>query len=121
MPTYCFTTADGTVTVERRFRMRSIPQSVGIGYGRTAFRDIRAEHCGFVNTPGNYPMESDAAGVGASQVKEAEAHSRAIGISTHFTSDGAAIFTSSMHRKRYCEAVGLFDRNGGYGEPQRSR
>jgi hypothetical protein len=64
---------------------------------------------------------SDAAGVAPSQVKEATDHSRKIGIPTEFTPDGQAIFTSRSHRKRYLEAVGLFDRNGGYGDPQRQK
>ena len=35
------------------------------------------------------------------------------------TRDGRAIFNSRAHRKRYCESIGMFDRNGGYGDPQR--
>ncbi|OHB56127.1 MAG: hypothetical protein A2Y07_01250 [Planctomycetes bacterium GWF2_50_10] len=86
------------------------------GYGK---RDFKAEHGGFVNTPGAWPMYSDAAGVGEHQIPEAVEHARAIGIPTDFTSDGQAIFTSRAHRKRYCEAIGLFDRSGGYSDPQR--
>jgi len=66
-----------------------------------------------------FPMLSDAAGVAPHQAKEAEEHSRRIGIPTEFTRDGRARFTDARHRKRYCEAVGLYDRNGGYSDPQR--
>lgn len=87
--------------------------------GRIVTRDLRAEHGGFKNTSGNWPMKSDAAGVAADQVDEARAHSESIGIPTDFTPDGRAIFRSRQHRKRYCEAIGLYDRNGGPGDPQR--
>ena len=65
-------------------------------------------------------MESDAAGVDVTQVNEAMAHSRSIGVPTDFNKEtGAAIFTSKKHRKQYCEAIGLYDRNGGYSDPSR--
>ncbi len=87
-----------------------------IGDHVLARRDFRAE---LVNTrpAANYPMESDAAGVHPDQRVEAEAHSRSIGIPTHFTEDGAAVFTDPKHRKRYCEAIGMYDRNAGPGDP----
>jgi len=62
-------------------------------------------------------MKSDAVGVAAHQVKEAEEHSQKIGIPTHFTKDGRAILESPEHRKAYCEAIGMFDRNAGYNDP----
>ena len=80
-------------------------------------RDFQAEHKGTRHAPGNWPMESDAAGVAASQVKEATEHANSIGIPTNFTEEGSAIFTSAQHRKDYCRAIGMHDRNGGYGDP----
>jgi hypothetical protein len=82
-------------------------------------RDLLAEQGGVVHRCGCWPMYSDAAGVAEHQVPEAMAHSRRIGIPTDFTQDGRAIFTSREHRKKYCEAIGLYDRNGGYSDPQR--
>lgn len=80
-------------------------------------RDYQAEQ-GVRHCAGNWPMESDAAGVGVSQVTEAMAHSRSIGVPTDFNpKTGAAIFTSARHRKKYCEARGLRDRNAGYSDP----
>ena len=65
-------------------------------------------------------MESDAAGVGVNQVERAQEHSVEIGVPTEFNPrTGAAIFRSRGHRKAYCEKVGLFDRDGGYGDPQK--
>ena len=66
-----------------------------------------------------WPVISAAAGVLPSQIDEAQAHSRQIGIPTDFTPDGDVVFTDAAHRKRYCQAIGLYDRNGGYGDPQR--
>ncbi len=83
------------------------------------FRDYHAEHCDEPDTAGNYPMESDAAGVAASQVDEASAHADSIGVPTEFTKEGSAVFRSKKHRKDYCEAIGLYDKNGGYSDPQR--
>jgi len=65
-------------------------------------------------------MESDAVGVNPTQRIEAMAHAKKIGVPTEFNNEGQAVFTSRMHRKKYCEAIGYFDRNGGYSDPQRS-
>ncbi len=86
-----------------------------------AARDYAAEHGGFKHAPGNWPMKSDAAGVHPDQAAEAQAHAESIGIPTQFIKDGRAVFTDAGHRKKYCEAVGLYDRNGGYSDPQRQR
>ena len=96
--------------------MSNIPKQITLG-GKFFSRDLRSEHCSTKDTPGNWPMKSDAAGVGAHQVKEAYDHSVKVGIPTEFTNDGRAIFTSRSHRKSYCQAIGLHDRNGGYGDP----
>jgi len=54
--------------------------------GANSSRDLKAEHCGVKNCAGNWPMESDAAGVDVSQVAEATAHAKAIGVPTEFNS-----------------------------------
>ena len=89
--------------------------------GQKMFRDVIGEQRGVASLPGTWPMYSDAAGVAPKQVQEARAHSVRIGIPTDFTSDGRAVFTSRLHRKRYCEAVGLYDRNAGFSDPKRMR
>ena len=81
----------------------------------------RARRVGKMNHNANgraWPIYSNAAGVAESQVAEAIEHSRQIGEYTEFTPDGDAVFTDAGHRKRYCEKIGLYDRNGGYGCPQ---
>ena len=125
MPTYCFTRADNRQTVEIQMTAAELAKRqskegwIKLEDGTLAFRNLRAEHVNTSHAAGNWPMKSDAAGVAASQVKDAIEHSKKIGIPTDFTPDGRAIFTSAKHRKRYCEAVGLYDRNGGYSDPQR--
>lgn len=67
-----------------------------------------------------YPMYSDAAGVNPDQIEEQMEMDRQLGVPTEYTEDGLAIFTDPLHRKRYCEAYGLYDRNcfGGGLDPQ---
>jgi hypothetical protein len=115
MPYYCFTD-DQDNTISRFYRMGKAPKQVKLG-GVVFKRNIRAEHAGTKHTPGNWPLKSDAAGVHPNQIKEAHAHSVKIGIPTQFTPDGRAIFTGRKHRKDYCRAIGLHDRNGGFGDP----
>jgi hypothetical protein len=66
-----------------------------------------------------WPMESNAAGVAVSQISEAVDHAKSVGCPTEYSPRGNPIFTSRRHRKEFCEKHGLFDRNGGYGDPQR--
>ena len=71
----------------------------------------------YVSPSSCWPMTSWAAGVHPAQVDEVRRQSVDLGVPTDFTPDGDAIFTSRRHRKKYCEAVGLFDRNAGDGDP----
>ena len=115
MPRYCFTDDQGN-TLCRFYPMAKIPKQFTLG--KTVFkRDIRSEHAGTIQTPGNWPMKSDAAGVHPDQIQEAYRHSVTAGIPTEFTPDGRAIFTGRKHRRDYCRAIGLHDRNGGYLDP----
>lgn len=118
MAVFCYTTEDGE-TVERFFpAFKKVPGSVTLDDGREAVRDIAATHRDSRHKPNaNWPMCSDAAGVAPEQVGEAMAHADSIGIPTRFLSDGRAVFESRKHRKDYCRAIGLHDRNGGYGDP----
>jgi hypothetical protein len=118
MPYYCYSPEGGGYTVERFYPMGNAPKSIEIE-GVRLFRDIAAEHRATIHAPRIWPMKSDAAGVHPDQAAEAEAHSRELGVPTEFNSEGQAVFTSARHRKRYCEAVGLYDRNGGPTDPRR--
>ena len=79
-------------------------------------RDFRAEH-GKQLHGDIWPMASVAAGVSPEEVPEMMKYDREKGIPTEYTNDGDPVFTSREHRKRYCEAHELFDRNAGYGDP----
>lgn len=118
MPEYCYfcfgcgTRRNKILPVSRaKYRPRCCGQRMD--------RDFVAEHGRTAHAPGNWPMLSDAAGVHPAQIKEAYAASVKAGVPTGFTPDGRAIFSSAGHRKRYCEANGLYDRNGGFSDPQR--
>ena len=115
MPRYCFTDRQGN-TICRFYLMTKVPKQFTLA-GTVFKRNICAEHANTKHTPGNWPMKSDAAGVHPDQIKEAHQHSIKIGIPTEFTPDGRAVFTGRKHRKDYCRAIGLHDRNGGYGDP----
>jgi putative FmdB family regulatory protein len=64
------------------------------------------------------PMVSTAAGVHPSQIKEAEAQLAASGVSPEgaFNKDGDMVFYSRSDRKRKLAAIGMHDRDGGYGD-----
>lgn len=118
MAAYCYTTKDGTQTVERHFPMGKAQRSVRLASGKRAYRDYRAEQAGGSTvTEKGYPMESDAMGVFPRQIKAAGEAALKAGVPTQFTKDGAAILTSKQHRRRFARSIGFHDRNAGYGDP----
>ncbi|MEW6439250.1 MAG: hypothetical protein AB1508_19030 [Pseudomonadota bacterium] len=120
MPEYCFTCRNCRTTfsrmlpVERRRRAPHCPHCRG-----PTQRDLRAEHGKFRATPGNWPMVSAFAGIHPDQIEQFREFDRRHGVPTDYTPDGDVVFESRSHRKRYCELHGLYDRNGGYGDPQK--
>lgn len=120
MPIYAFKCEScGQYTEEHRC-MADSSKPKKCDCGQPMDRDIPSEMGQYRQTPGNWPMASDAAGVNPDQAQEAMAHAASIGIPTQFDNEGRAIFNNARHRKAYCEAIGLYDRNGGYSDPQRS-
>lgn len=71
--------------------------------------------------PGStYPMKSAATGVEVHQIPEAMAHDRENGLKVDYDpKTGDAIYTSRGQRKKHVESLGMYDRNGGYSDPQR--
>lgn len=65
-----------------------------------------------------WPIYSDALGVNPDQIPEAQATLAKHGVQAQYTPDGRAIVNDARHRRDWCRAVGLFDRNGGYSDPQ---
>jgi hypothetical protein len=115
VPTYCYTSEDGTVTEERTFSIGKAPRVVRGADGRLLVRDYKAEHPK-QRYGDTYPLVSEALGVAESQAKQAEAHSRKIGVPTHFDERGRAIFRSRKHRNDYIKKMKFRDRDAGYGD-----
>ncbi len=122
MPIYSYRDADGRIH-ERVYPLGKAPRRIGLKGGGFAKRDIPAD---FRLRPPQastgdqaWPIHSDAVGVLPSQREEAIAEAARVGVPTDFDHQGRAILRSREHRKRYCEALGFYDRNGGYGDPQR--
>lgn len=118
MPTYCYKCAKcgGYAEVNKPMYDASKPEKCG-ECGDVMNRHYQAESPN--HKAGNWPMCSDAVGVSPDQSSEAMEHAASIGVPTEFNSEGQAVFTSRKHRKKYCEAIGFYDRNGGYSDPQR--
>ena len=118
MPRYCYS-SHGEV-IERPFPMGEAKQWVRHN-GKRFRRDIRAEHAGFRNTPANWPMHSQAMGVDVHLIPEAMEADKAAGAPIDYHPEtGDAIYTTRDQRKRHCESLGVHDKNGGYGDPQRN-
>ena len=75
----------------------------------------KKSHCG------NWPMASYAAGVNPKQIPEMREFDKEHGVPTDYTSEGDPIMKSPAHRRKYCEAHGLFDRNAGLNDPVPAR
>lgn len=119
MPTYCYKCEFCDRTTDRFQTVVGRNRRVPCECGKRMIRNYAAE-MGFVKVtpPGNWPMKSDAMGVHPDQIPEVEAHSRKVGVPTHFDREtGQAILTSRDHRFKYARAIGMFDRDAGYGDP----
>ena len=125
MPTYCYERKDTgevlelVMTIAEMEARQNENGEIILEDGVSAFRNFNAELGGFRYSAGTWPMYSDACGVHESQIGEAYAASVRKGVPTEFDSIGRAIFRDKGHRKRYCEAYGYFDRNAGFGDPQK--
>ncbi len=86
--------------------------------GEFYFRDYAAESNPKARAAGSaWPIKSDAAGVHPSQVGSFQEQTSKMGVPTEFDkSTGQAIFRSRGHRAKYLKAMGIHDRNGGYGD-----
>jgi hypothetical protein len=121
--TYCYSTRDRKYTVEANFAMGAAPRRIRRKVGgkvRSLLRDMSAEARG--STPrscGNWPLVAEFAGVHPSQVARLREHEAKHGVTTEYTKGGDPIWTGPEHRRKYCEVHGLYDRNGGYSDPQR--
>lgn len=117
MPVYCFTCSQcGDCSEEHRpMRDSQNPKTCRCGQGMN--RDLAAEHRGVRHHPGNWPMESDAAGGHPDDVPQKRKIDALHGVPTEYSPDGNPIFTGPQHRRAYCRVHGLYDRNAGYADP----
>jgi len=121
MPFYCFKCPACGARQEVFREVKDYKKQLKCKCNEVMERDLRAEH-GFVSeqhSPGNWPMVSDMAGVAPSQVGELRQTLKTKGLNTEVREDGSVVWRSRGERKAYCEAVGLYDRNAGYSDPQR--
>lgn len=88
------------------------------GCGIKMERDFSAEH-GRQAPSGTWPMSCESLAVHPVQIGEAVSDAAKKGVRTDFKKDGSPIFESPGHKKRYCEAYRVFDRNGGYSDPRK--
>lgn len=69
-----------------------------------------------------WPQRSTALGVHPRQCGEAYEASVRMGVPTRFDEKtGEAILESRHHRRRYAEAFGIYDMDGGFSDPQQHK
>lgn len=122
MPTYEFKTDDEEIVEVflsfEQFDKRVKDGQITLDDGRVA-KSFFNPHKGLSTMPSCYPMASSAVGVHPAQVKEHMEFLRSKGCGqVDHTKGGDVIFKDKNQRRQVCEALGFFDRNGGYGDPQ---
>lgn len=122
MPIYEFKTDDGDVVevflsfAEHDKRVKNDTITLDDGRMGKTFWNANSK---ISTVPSCYPMVSTSAGVHPGQIKEHMDHLRAAGCGqVNHTKDGDVIFQDKHQRKKVCEVLGLFDRNGGFSDPQ---
>ena len=119
MPLYSYSCEGcGTFEVQMGMREEHPDTAECPGCGGAAVRDIGADQRGRRKLGDIWPMVSDGAAIAPEQIAEYEAFDRMHGVATQYTPDGQPVLTGRKHRKAYCEQHGIFDRDGGYGDPQ---
>lgn len=62
-------------------------------------------------------QESYAAGTNPDYLREQMLVDSLLGVPTEYTADGDAIFRDRHHRREYLRLNGMYDRDGGYSDP----
>jgi hypothetical protein len=118
--TYCYACECGKRDVQVRPVSEATMRPKCPECGNKMERDFSAERPGG-HLPQCWPMWSDNGGCHSEQIGEWSGTLEKHGVSADFRKDGAIKWESAAHRKKCCEALGMFDRNGGYGDPQKKR
>jgi len=122
MPTYCYKCPSCNKITERvrLIAQRNDTVRCTCDAGLACTRDIPSEHKGFIDTPGNWPMESGAMGIDVEDIPRAKAICAAKGVNVEYNDKtGDAIWSSPRKKREHCEALGYYDRNAGYSDPLR--
>jgi hypothetical protein len=121
VPTYEFRAEDGEVVelfmpfAEHDRRVKDGVITLDDGRKAVSYFNPGA---GISTVPANYPMKSSAAGVHPGQIKEHMEYLRKAGCGqVDHTKSGDVIFRDKAQRKKVCETLGLYDRNGGHSDP----
>jgi hypothetical protein len=119
---YAFQEKNGTGIEWLQYAMREAPrlgQEVQIG-GKPYIR-ILEPGAGLVRQSCNTSVViSEAMGIHPSQIPEALEYDRRHGLKgVEYLPDGRVKISGRAARKAYAEAHGFYDRNGGYGDPQK--
>lgn len=111
MPLYTYTADDGDfILIESKVhaqRPEKIRRRARNGRRKTFTRNVAADHANFDHTYGRgWPRFSDAMGVHPSQVKEAEAADKKLGVPANYAPDGRIEFRNKGHQERWLRAHG---------------
>lgn len=84
--------------------------------GRRAVRDLQGEHGQHRDTPGNYPRLSEAVGCHPKQVAAYSKIAKEKGVPTEITKGGFVKFRDKTHERKFCQALGYYQRNAGFSD-----
>lgn len=120
MPTYSYKCSCGQrQEVVRPMSESDLPvlcEKDGFVMARDYKTDFGRQHHGDI-----WPMASYAAGIHHKQIPEMREIDKKNEVPTDYTPDGDPVFTGPKHRRKYCEAHGLYDRNAGHSDPVPAR
>jgi hypothetical protein len=88
---------------------------------KTLYKRTRSTGRAGGNRPWARPQVCEALAVHPKQIKEAVNDAVKKGVQTDFDRQGRPLFRDRDHRKRYCQAYGIFDKDGGYGDAQKGQ
>lgn len=71
-----------------------------------------------IHSKAKWPIHSEKMAVNPEDVARAQGILAQHGIQTEYDRAGRPILRCQSHRKAHAEALGFYDRNGGYGDPQ---
>lgn len=111
MPLYSFTAPDGDLLLlEYKIhdkRPEKIRRKTKTGKTKTFTRNVAADHLSFDHTYGRgWPIFSDSMGVHPSQIDQAKATDKQLGVPADYKPDGRIVFNNREHQHRWLRAHG---------------